>query len=135
MTSPPTTLLRPPPRANSTPPWRRALISTTCALALTSCASSTPRVPAPPPIPAPVLALLTPLPQIPDEALRPCPPTLPPLPDDRASTLARGDLAAASQYHACRRQHQGLAEAVRERQARERARIERAAESLRRPDP
>lgn len=118
-----------PPPATCTPPWLRALTWLMCALALTSCAAGIKRTPVPTPIPAPLLALLTPIPPV-DQSLTGLCQDLPPAEDDRATALIENHVEVAARYHACASRQAGLSRASRERERLEAERIERARAAL-----
>jgi hypothetical protein len=122
-------LQRTAPRANSTRHWLLALTSMLCVLALTSCGVSTPPRPAPPQIPAELIALLKPIPPIDSRLTTPCP-ALPLATDDRATTLIRLQQRTAALSHACAEQLLGLAAAARARERIEAERIDRAARAM-----
>lgn len=115
----------PPCNGSSRSCWLPALIWTICALALTSCATGTHRTPAEP-LPAALLALLSPVPAVEQALTSPCPPELPAAPDDRVPTLLRNHDESAAIYHACKDGKASLAAAARERERIEAERIERA---------
>lgn len=127
MTSPKNAALRMPRRAHSIAHWQRAPIWIACALVLTSCASGTRATR--PTIPAPLLALLTPIPPVSDSLTVACP-ALPIAQDDRVATLLRNHTATAALYHQCAGSQAGLSAAARERERIEAARIARATQSL-----
>lgn len=131
MSSPKNAALRMPLRAHSIAHWLRALIWIACVLALTSCAHGTQATR--PAIPAPLLALLTPIPPVSDSLTVPCP-ALTMAQDDRVATLLRNHLATAALYHQCAGSQAGLSAAARERERIEAARITRAAQALRAED-
>lgn len=129
MTSNVSAVLRTPPRAPCATRWLRALIWLTCALALTSCGLGMMRTPAPTPIPATLLALLTPIPPVDHSLTEPCP-RLPPAADDQVPTLIANHAEVSGTYHQCRGRHAGLAKATRERERLAAERIERARAAL-----
>lgn len=116
-------LLRTQPHVAWTAPWLRGLTLTLCVLALASCAHGTQATR--PTIPAPLLALLTPIPPVDASLTGPCP-ALPLASDDRVSTLLRNHQAVAAQYHQCAGSKGGLAAQARERERIEAERISRA---------
>lgn len=118
-----------PPLATCAPRWRRAPIWMVCVLATTSCAAGIKRIPAPPPIPAPLLVLLTPIPPL-DQRLTETCAELPMAPDDRATTLIENHVEIAARYHDCSARQAGLSRAGRERERLEAERIARARAAL-----
>lgn len=97
-------------------------------LALTSCAHGTRPTAA---IPAALLALVNPVPPVGPDLALPCPAALPPAVDPSLGGLGRNHLRATQIYHDCRDRHARLADAARERERIEAARIERARQALR----
>jgi hypothetical protein len=120
-------LLRTPLPAAWTAPWLRGPILMLCVLALASCARGTQATR--PTIPAPLLALLTPIPAVSAQATMPCP-ALPLAADDRLPTLLRNHQAVAAQYHQCAESNAGLAKQARERERIEAERISRATAAM-----
>lgn len=102
-----------------------ALILIACVLALTSCGHGIRPTPAEP-IPAALLALTSPLPNVEVALTQPCPAQLPPAPDDALPGLIRNHRESASLYHDCKQRHARLAAAARARERLEAERIERA---------
>lgn len=109
--------------------WRAIPIWLACVCLMTSCAHGMRPTPD---IPAPLLALLTPLPPIGEDLKAACPDALPPAIDPSLAGLMRNHQQTAALYHDCKDRQRRLAGATREREARELQRIERARKALER---
>lgn len=80
-------------------------------------------------IPAPLLALASPLPPLDPALTAPCP-NLPLATDDAVPALIANHVSSAALYHACRQRQARLSEAAQARQRIEQERINRANAAL-----
>lgn len=114
---------------------RLALICGMCTLALGCSMFGTKRTvaaPAMPALPPELLELLNPMQKADANLMVPCPPLLPEAKSDDVDTLTRNHIESAGMYHDCAVKQTGLGAYLKQRDAEEAARIERARQALER---